>query len=391
MKHLSALPEKAFEALVAPWLKTISKNESASILNLSQRNQLYRIHQLLENKELIKKYVGQKTPIQTEIINLMSLSIERPEELRQYLNKKCSRKVKHVFFILDADRLIEEKNELLGVLNALPYEKKNTSLLFFFSKNILLPRLVNKLTKYATVFQNTIIVPYYLKDDIAHYLDYEADLYHIKLPSRIKERILQQCGARMWLVKQAIRYYVSIGDEKKLFDHDDMRLRLKTIFNEFEEEEQELLKKIVNKSFIFTNEEKEIVNYFLKTRFLTVLGKKYKISIPLLERYIKNEVSSRFKFDVTQNNEVRINNVVIQGTFSRSQKRLLSFLINNPDRLISRDEVAGLLWSKSDNQYTDWALDMAINRIRHKLVMLGLNRGLITTMRGKGFIFSKNI
>lgn len=391
MKHISALPDKAFENLVSPWLKTVSKNESASILNLSPRNQLYRIHQLLEKKKLIKKYVGRNTPIHVEIVNLMSLSIERPEELRQYLSKKCSRKEKNVFFILDADRLIEEKIELLGVLNNLPYEKKNTSVLFFFSKNILIPRFVNKLTKYATVFQNIIVVPYYLKGEIGHYLDYEADLYHIKLPLRIKERILNQCGGRMWLVKQALRYYVSTGDQKQLFTHDDMRLRLKTIFNEFEEEEQEVLKKIVNKSFIFTNEEKDIINYFLKIRLLAVSEEKYRISVPLLQQYIKNEISARFKFDVTPNNEVRINNVTIQGTFSRGQKRLLSFLINNPDKLISRDEVAGFLWSKNDNQYSDWALDMAINRIRHKLAMLGLNRALIRTVRGKGFIFSKNI
>lgn len=391
MKNVSALPDNTFEDLVAPWLKIVSKNESVSILNLSQRSQLYRINQLVNNKKLIKKYVHDSASLHIEIVNLMSLSIENTDELKQYLYGKCLNHKKTAFFIVDADRLIEEKEELLGILNSLPYEKKNTSLLFFFNRNLFLPRLINKLKKYSTILQNTIIVPYYLKNSIAHYIDFESTLYGIKLPKSLIESVINQCGGRMWLVKQAIRYFATTGEVKNIFSHDGMHLRLKTIFNEFEEEEKEILKKIVNKSFIFTNEEKEIINYFLKTRLLISQKSKFKISIPLLESYIKNEIALRFKFEVTLNNEVRINNVTIQGTFSKGQKRLLTYFINNPNYLISRDKVAELLWKKSNNQYSDWALDMAINRMRHKLILLGLNRNLISTIRGKGFIFNKNI
>lgn len=384
MKALLPLPDNTFAEMVEPWIEIVGRSESASILNLSVRSQLYRVSQLLENKTLLKTKLGNLKKIKFVVINLTTLSLDNSDEAEQFFIKKRAKYGKTVFFIIDADRLLDEKKELLGVINALPYLNRPVSILFFFKKNIQLQKYIVSLAHFATLLQNIIVVPLFSKESMLHYIKYEAALYKIEIPKLLSDEIVNQCGGRMWLIKQAIRRYRTTGSKKDIFNHEDMQFRLKTIFNEFEPEEKEVLIKIVNRKSNFDTTEKEILSYLDKTG-LIVKNKHLSLTIPLLEEYIRKENNQQYKFYISKKNEIKINNLTINSVFSRSQKKLLIYFISHSNVLLARDLIARIMWD--DNDYTDWAIDTAINRLRNKLINLGLNRELIITVRNQGFIF----
>ena len=55
------------------------------------------------------------------------------------------------------------------------------------------------------------------------------------------------------------------------------------------------------------------------------------------------------------------------------------------DNMLSRDELANILWKQEVENYTNWALDKAISRLRSKLNKLGIVRRVLITFRDKGY------
>ncbi|MEG2457870.1 MAG: response regulator transcription factor, partial [Bacilli bacterium] len=69
---------------------------------------------------------------------------------------------------------------------------------------------------------------------------------------------------------------------------------------------------------------------------------------------------------------------------SKNEIRILSFMIKNNSRIVSRDELMNYLWD-NDSFIDDNALNVNINRVRIKLNDAGLVNA-IETKRGQGYI-----
>lgn len=125
------ITQETFKKVVSQWASITKRNDSASIINLSNREQLWRINQLLQDKEVRELF----SPSEIIIINLASFPIEEVEDLELFLAKNRDRD-RHsiVLFILNADRLFEEKQPLLSFFNSLPQRNSEYRLLFFFQK-----------------------------------------------------------------------------------------------------------------------------------------------------------------------------------------------------------------------------------------------------------------
>jgi len=76
-----------------------------------------------------------------------------------------------------------------------------------------------------------------------------------------------------------------------------------------------------------------------------------------------------------QNDEVEL---------TKNELKILSFLIHNAGRIVSRDELMNELW-QSDEFVDDNTLTVNINRLRHKLDEIGATDYIITK-RGQGYI-----
>lgn len=383
-----SLPDKSFEEVISIWFRSIQNHESASILNLSSSSQWHYVHQLLARPQLLQKHFPKTIGVQLIPLDLNSFPIDSIDEFDVYL-KEMSRKnaKKTIIFVQGADYLLSEKLELLKYFNDLS-RKKKVSFLLFFKKNITLPRIVKLFSSYDILYQNIIPIPLNSKKSIRHFILHEANRYKTELPMHLVDTIMHQCGGRMLLAKQAVRFYSRTQNEIKIFNHEEMRLKLRMIYEEFEPEEKEVLEKLVMNQNISAADEKDIVNYFTDIRLVVNNQHQYQLTIPLLETYLRNLQVNKWDIHLDKVNRVCVNGVIVSSIFSKREERLLVTFIAKKQTLISRETVATILWKEHESEtYTDWALDMSIKRLREKLQLLGLNREIIKTKRKLGFIF----
>lgn len=69
---------------------------------------------------------------------------------------------------------------------------------------------------------------------------------------------------------------------------------------------------------------------------------------------------------------------------SKNEFKILYYLLNNKNKIISRDEIMNYLWN-SDEFIDDNTLTVNINRLRNKLDSLGY-KDIIKTKRGQGYM-----
>ena len=94
------------------------------------------------------------------------------------------------------------------------------------------------------------------------------------------------------------------------------------------------------------------------------------LTIPLLADFIlsmKQSSSEVIQYDAVTN-EIRKGGIVLSDSLTSSEFKLLKLLLENPDKIIERDEIIKAVWqdAKSTEGVTDQALDQLIFRLRKK-------------------------
>ena len=385
----SPLTKATFEKMAGSWLSVFNLGESGSVINFPKREQLYRINQLLKDKSLIKRNLKDYSNFQIIPIDIDTLAFEDSQDFDLYLGKIISRKAKKIgLIILSSDKLTYEKSSLLPYLVTLPFNRPNVSLLFLFGINITSSDWLKKLASYTIPYQNVIIHQFYEEKDQSQFIFYLEKLYQVKIPSEIKNKIQVNCGGNLWFIKQAVRYFVKTKDEEKLFNHEEMLMRLKIVTSEFSSLENSVLEKIIKKINNFEDKEKPVLDYLISTRLIKKTNKKYFITIPIIENYLKNQLISQTQINVNKKGQVITNNIVMESCFSKKEKSLIKYFINNQNKIIPRSEIAQIIWGSNYlENYTDWALDQLIKRLRTKLENFGLPKDLIKTIKNQGYKF----
>lgn len=383
MKTSFAFPKKTIDQIFSPWIKAINSRECISLLNIPKRDQLYRVNEFINQQLLDKK-------IQIITLDLKGQIIEDSSDLELYLNKYAKISSKQiVLLILDADQLLDEKTALLSCLDKLYFDRKNSSMIYLFQKNITASTITNKLSLYTSLFQNISVFSYFNPKDMEFFLEYIENSYKINIPKGIEKNILDRCGGAPWLIKESVRYYSQTRDEKNIFDHDNMKLKSKIIYQELSAEEKIVVEKIVRNNYLFSNQEKTIINYLLRTKLIVYKNQRYDITIPILKDTILETLNEKTQLTLNPGGQLIINNVLIEGFFSRREKRIIKLFLENKEKVLNREKIALTVWlNNKDNAYTDWALDQIIRRLRNKFSKLGLNRQLIKTIKNQGYLFN---
>jgi len=65
------------------------------------------------------------------------------------------------------------------------------------------------------------------------------------------------------------------------------------------------------------------------------------------------------------------------------QRRLMRLMLEK-EEIITFDEVAKILWNDDENKFSLWAMNKYIERLRNKLMTLGLSPLVLKTLRGRG-------
>lgn len=366
----------------------IKSGECGSVLNLARRDQLYRVKQLKEHHVLIQKYLNKHKKSKIVFLDLSTEMIEDAKDLKIYLKSHVENNIRMVIFILDADKLLFENKGVLSYLDNLHHENPLISFIYLFQKNMLLPKFTKKFASFSTLYQNIHIFPLFERKDTEEFMIQMSQRFDTVFPIKIKEQILNICGGNLWLIKQACRQYAQTQDISTLFESEGMQTRLHVIHNEFEPEEKAVLKKIALHQDVSSPDETSIIRYFTTNRFIQKNKNRYVISIPILDRFILDQQNRRHNIKLNERDQITINEVAIDNILSHREKKLLKFFIQHPNTVVPRDKVAHVFWGdNSQEQYTDWALDQIIRRLRIKFEKLGLKPKLLQTIKNQGYSF----
>src|SRR5205807_10091569 len=90
-------------------------------------------------------------------------------------------------------------------------------------------------------------------------------------------------------------------------------------------------------------------------------------------------------------NTIRKGEIILSDQLTASEFRLLRYLLQNPDRIVERDELINVVWEniKSTAGITDQAVDQLVFRVRRKIEEDPNNPLHLVTVKGRGFKFVK--
>ena len=395
MKLKNAFPDSAIRRIYTPWVKAINSRECLSVINIPKRDQLYRIDELKRNRLF-------GDDIKLVPIDLKGEIVEDPNDLRKLINNKHTdsgrprRKVevarmtlkKTCLIILDADQLLDEKVSLLSYLDKLYHDNQSINILYLFQKNITHPRLTKYLSPYTSLYQNISLFRFQ-KAEMSHFIKFISTSFAVKLTGDLEKAILDKCGPSPWLIKECVRYYYQSKDSVDLFNHDSLNLKLNILWQELGRDEKKVIDKVLKKESVPEGSEREGLNYLIKTGLLIKKYKKIILTIPLFANFCKKLIQEKNKIGVNQQGQVMAGNVIIEGFFSRREKRVIKLLLQNQGGVVRRDTLGKAVWqTEVDDKYTDWALDQIIKRLRNKLEKLGLDRHFIKTVKNQGYLLN---
>jgi hypothetical protein len=376
------------DQIFGDWVDVLNRGECGSIIHIPKRSQLWRINQFLNNQSWLRKNLAGFNTLQLLALDLATTTIEDSPDLDKYINNTRQKgKTRLALLVLDADQVLREKPHLLAYLNQLFYQRP-CQLLYFFGQNITRPNISSRLSDSSTLFQNILVYSYFNQKDSIYFLKFIAKEFGVHLPETVSQLIIQKCGGCLWLIKEAIRYYATTKDQKHLLDHESMLLKLDILYHEYHPE-QALLEKIVRRNSDFSQKEKTLIQYLLKTRLIKKFKNGYRLTIPLLEKYIKHQLSLASRISLDESQHIVVGRHLAYSCFSRRQRRLLACLLQKPGTVFSRNQLAGVLWGiQNEDQYSEWALDQAVKRLRRKLIQLNLSPDLIQTVKNHGYRFT---
>ncbi len=127
---------------------------------------------------------------------------------------------------------------------------------------------------------------------------------------------------------------------------------------------------------------------FLHYSYLVQNGE---IQIPLFEKnlsHFPNPATEKITFD-TNTQEIKAGEESLTDVLSPSEFKLLRFLIQNTDRVCTKEEIIASVWSdeKTREGVTDQALDQIIYRVRRKIEEDPNSPTHLTTIKGRGYRF----
>jgi len=117
--------------------------------------------------------------------------------------------------------------------------------------------------------------------------------------------------------------------------------------------------------------------------YLTFIGTES--TVPLSVTNAVQNGSGRLRM-VPQAHRVLIGEYEVEPPLSPLQYRLLELLYRNPDRVVSRDEIAELVWPGTMGVgVSNQAIDALVRRVRNRLAEVDPDHAYVVTVRGHGF------
>jgi len=252
-----------------------------------------------------------------------------------------------------------------------------------------------------TFLENTVLADYY--EFVAGHIiylplsdtkttDFRVAYIEKITEKKVKKEVLVQIGELTGgvgrLVKLAVEAVLVHGEGQK--DLSNFLLRQKTIKNALVEIWSILTPAEQACLLRGTYDDAEAAVYLEQVG----LVREKKIQIPLFASFMQAEFGQQraenghIAYD-PHTNTIRKGEDVLSDQLTGSEFRLLAYLLQNPERIVEREELIATVWgeNKSTAGITDQAIDQLIFRLRKKIEEDSNNPVHLQTVKGRGFKF----
>lgn len=243
---------------------------------------------------------------------------------------------------------------------------------------------------YEFISENYVFLPLYDKASTDFRIDYIEKISGKKLDKGFLEKILKETAGVGKLLKLSVEAILANTSTKKSTDVNTFLLSQKTIREALSEICRSLSPSEQSALIQENYENTEAVNYLESIGIL----KNNKIQIPLFEEHIishRQEKSAQDQKIIFEENDnsIKKGETVLSDQLTKSEFKLLSFLLQNNDKILGRDEIINATWSnlKSFDGITDQAVDQLIFRLRRKIETDPNKPSHLLTIKGRGFRF----
>ncbi len=305
-----------------------------------------------------------------------------------------------VFILNDFELTLSLSSSIyMNLETIMAVNKSRISYLFLSTLDLLEKETLAKMhnLKYA-VSQKVVYFPLLSEKDIVYDLNLLSKKLNLKLGDKIQKMIIELCGGHPQLLKYALNILSELGmshlndankTERILRTHYQLKIVCADIWGFLSLEEQQILMHIVSTNKL-PNASTEPIKHLLDLALIREnRDKKYLTFGSLFEDFIKNKLP---KNKITYNHttsKIFYGVTSCENKFTFQEFKLMTYFIEHENTLISRDEVAQVLWGKKYlEKYSDWSIDKTVSTLRKKLDVIGFPSQNLSTLKKRGFSFS---
>jgi arginine repressor len=307
---------------------------------------------------IIKDFINAKTGLKNIGTGLAALTKKRP-----------------VYFVLDNFTNTNEKllNYFLALRNSYGRDIK-----FIIICNIAnyeqMPAKFR--SKYSSLLHNTIDKPYFSPEIAQAWLKKNAKDLGIEIKSaKDIDYVLSICGGVPFLIKNFLRCTNHHKNFQETFEGEAFKEMVEIFWHKLTNQEQ-----LVLKTLAYQNKLLEIPKVTKHLKDFNLI-KDNKVNGKWIE--LIKEISNP-KFKVEQG-KIFWDEVDFTDRFTDNEKQILMSLIELNGEILDRDAIAHIIWGKhASSEFSAWAIDQNISRLRRKLEGLGIRKNVIKTIKKKG-------
>lgn len=260
-------------------------------------------------------------------------------------------------------------------------------------------RELSKIRSYEDIgqfYSPIAALTYYLKPFNKREADYYIETYAKERDLHLKEEeiseIYKLTGGHARMINAYILYLTTSSYKdlktgiKEANNSDAVNFQCRRIYDYFTDPEKRALQRLA-KGLAIEETGKESFAYLKK---LGVIDEQNKIFSKRFEEYIK-EVAPEGKVPIYLDEitgEIFKYGKRIDQELSAQEYKFLKHLMENPDKIVSRDELIEVAWGvKGEEGVSDEAVDQLVSRLRDKVEDNPSEPKHIITIRGRGFQF----
>lgn len=381
------------------WLHAIDRGDNLAILFFPKADRPRRLDQFL-NDTSIRTYKLKKKVVflvstlemvedREEIIDAISRQLNtlslggKSRSFREWMKYLEEENTRLVFLLPEAEKLLDPYGKVVfEVLSSLSSEfEKNLSVVSVFETNITNPAYLKFLPSNTRLLESIFYYPLYEEKDAIRLLAYLQNRWGGKLSSKEQNEVLKMCGGHPWLLAEITRLKAANG--RYSFDEDTMIFRMRTIFSQLQQ--HDMLIKLLKKESRLIPEEQLSFRYLQKMRFFDTSGD---CTIGYVEYYLRNHHNVYQPISAVSG-KIILSGVSVDSLFSPKERRVIKLLLEKQGTIVSRDEIAKRLWPvNTEEQYSDWAIDQVMTRLRKRFSQLSLPTSMLKVVRGRGYLLN---